>query len=183
MALAWLAVVAVASAVTWGVIDAAGRGVLGSGGPDSLQAADLTSTAEPATVAPAPTLSRSPHASGGPRPTRTGGVGPTGGSPTSTPPLPPAATASTPPEQDLPAARGQVGSWVGPGGEVTAACTGSTIDFRSATPSDGWGREVKDEGPHEVEVEFESGGDDRRRTEVVGLCVGGRPGWHHEIDD
>ena len=61
-----------------------------------------------------------------------------------------------------------------PAGSVVVACHGGTISFRGAQANSGWSVDVRERGPEEVDVEFESNGDaDDVRIEAS--CVGGQP--------
>ena len=71
--------------------------------------------------------------------------------------------------------RTEVRNWQGLAGTVAAACEGSRIALRAASPTDGWSIEVDRRGPREVRVEFETGTEDERRTSVRGRCSGGVP--------
>lgn len=193
---AWSVVVVAVSAITWTVIDAAGKDVLG------------TSTAtEPVSSVPAPTTSAStspspgatPRADRTPKPRRSIAPSPTANGPTDLPsasfsevpaspePASPDPTRTGPantsgPTSPAPAAV-VVRSWQGSAGSVVAACQGARISFRSAAPADGWRMEVDSRGPSRVKVEFERReGDTERKTEVEATCVGGSPRFRAEVD-
>ena len=65
-------------------------------------------------------------------------------------------------------------TWDSAAGSVVVACHGGTISFRGAQANSGWSVDVRERGPEEVDVEFESNGDaDDVRIEAS--CVGGQP--------
>lgn len=67
-------------------------------------------------------------------------------------------------------------TWQGDGGLIIAACGGRTIRLVSAQPVDGFHAEVKDDGPDELEVEFEGREEHSGRDiTVVANCVPGGP--------
>jgi hypothetical protein len=154
----WLAVVVVASAVTWVVIDSAGRDVLSPAQAEELPVGGVTS---------------------GPDPTRGPRESP---SPSSTPSDSPSSSPTDTPSTSTPVVP-QVRSWQGAAGAVTARCEGRAISLVSASPSNGWAIEVDKRGPREVRVELETGGDDELRTRVRGRCVGGAPRFEVDTDD
>lgn len=151
--LIWLAVVVVVATVTWRVIDSAGRQVLTSG--------------------PTPSLDATPSPGG---PSRTPGGGATSEAPSA-----PSATRSHLPSE-VPSER-QLRSWRGSAGTVAAVCNGAQISLQSVTPNDGWRFEVGDRGPEEIEVEFKTGGEDERRTQVTAGCVSGAPRFRAQAND
>ena len=195
--LVWLAVVVAVSAVTWTVIDSAGRDVLGADRTSTGAAAD-GSTTVPTTV---PTKAPTKVPTGGPSPSRTGKPSrtptpspsalasdptsaPSTASTPATPPSSPAASSSTAgPKPSPTAAEPKVGTWQGAAGSVTVQCVGSRISLVSATPNDGWRVEVDERGPAEVEVEFKTGGEDEREVKVRARCVGGAPKFTVESDE
>ena len=71
------------------------------------------------------------------------------------------------------------GTWVGPGGKVTARCSGGDISLVTATPAVGFSVEVKDGGPQQLIVEFERGGSERE-SRVRAICVGQAPEFTRE---
>ena len=149
--LVWLAIVVAVSAITWFVIDAAGRDVLTSGQASTLPTAGGAASQDTPSGTP-------------------------GGDRTSSPgPSSPRSTATR--DATAPAIPGtvQVRAWQGAAGTVVARCTGSSVTLQSATPTDGWGIEVKERGPREIEVEFEQNGESEGRTRVEGGCAGGVP--------
>ena len=181
MGVLWLVVVLAVSTLTWTVIDSAGQDVLSSG--EEVLIDDVPSPrAEPSAARSAEVErgddkpSRTPRATASPRPTAGTTTAP------ATPPTSPPAT--SPPATSPPAApQGQVRSWQGTAGTVSARCEGTRISLQSAYPRDGWRIEVKKRGPSEVDVELESGGEDERRTRVRAECAGGTPRFEVDADD
>jgi hypothetical protein len=157
--LAWAAVVVVASAGTWVVIDSVGRDVLASAEPDRLPVAG--SSDRPTDD---PTSTRSPRS------------GPSSDAPRSSPSDRPEAT-DPPTGSSDPVVR----SWQGEAGTVTVRCDGGAASLVSAVPADGWALELDDQGPDEVGVELESGDDRDLRSRVRARCRGGVPVF--ELDD
>ena len=78
--------------------------------------------------------------------------------------------------------RAAVRSWQGSAGVVAVSCDADAIVLRAASPDDGWSIEVDRRGPREVRVEFESGAEDDRRTEVRSRCSGGVPVFEVDAD-
>ena len=181
LALAWLAVVVAVAGLTWQVIDSAGRDVLTADDPP-LSATGSTSDGSTRSARPSPREDQSPSRS--PRPSDPGSPGTVPTDPTTTPSTEPSSPrpspSSTPPPQP---AQAQVRSWQGSAGSVSASCTGASIALQSATPYDGWTVEVDDRGPGRVRVEFTSGGEDERETEVEAVCSGGAPRFEVESND
>jgi hypothetical protein len=66
------------------------------------------------------------------------------------------------------------GTWTGAAGKVTARCTDGEIALVAATPSDGFGVDVKDRGPTQLLLEFERK-DAQAETRVRATCVDGSP--------
>ncbi|MDV3222296.1 hypothetical protein [Intrasporangium sp.] len=166
--LAWVVVVALASGMTWAVINRAGQTVLADDVP-------LVSTPD-LTVGPG---------TGPPLPTATAGQGTGTSSPTSPPPAeptpaPPSGVAS-PSSAAPPGSTGGIDRrWEGEPGSVVVRCTGRVVDLRSATPSDDYRVEVESRGPREVEVKFEGPGDD---VKVKAKCEDGVPQFGTEGDE
>jgi hypothetical protein len=79
----------------------------------------------------------------------------------------PTAVASTPAAQNP-------GTWTGTAGKVTARCKDGGISLVAATPSDGFGVEVKERGPTQLLLEFERK-DAAAETRVRATCVDGSP--------
>lgn len=167
--LAWVLVVAVASGVTWAVIDGAGQNLLAGEDP-------VAET--PAVPGPAASQSdQSPQASAKPskhRRPRTTSTTPSGNAvlPTVAPSRP-ATTAAPSPRSSGPAAEDKSveRTWEGPPGLVTVRCDGSRTTLRSATPNNGYRVEV-DRGTDRIEVHFESAS---REYKVEARCSGGVP--------
>lgn len=70
-------------------------------------------------------------------------------------------------------------TWSGPDGKVTARCLDGAISLVAATPSDGFGVDVKDRGPTQLLLEFERKGD-AGETRVRAICVDGSPVFTRE---
>jgi len=149
--LVWLAIVAIVSAITWFLIDAAGRDVLTSGQASTLPTAGGNASQDTPSGTPGGDRTSSPGTAS-PRSTAT---------PDTTAPVVPGTV--------------QVRAWQGAAGTVVARCAGSAVTLQSATPTDGWRIEVKERGPREIEVEFEQNGGSEGRTRVDGGCAGGVP--------
>jgi len=66
------------------------------------------------------------------------------------------------------------GTWTGASGKVTARCTDGAISLVAATPSDGFGVDVKDRGPTQLLLEFERK-DAEGESHVRATCVDGSP--------
>ncbi len=66
------------------------------------------------------------------------------------------------------------GTWTGAAGKVTARCTDAAISLVAATPSDGFGVDVKDRGPTQLLLEFERK-DAEGESRVRATCVDGSP--------
>jgi hypothetical protein len=155
----WLATVAGASTLTWGVISATGASV-GETVPLSAATISLpTATQTTAETGESPSPSQT-HPSSTSKPTHKPTTKPSS-SPTSTNPTPATKT----------------GSWSGAAGEVIASCTGSVISQSSARPNDGY--KVKREGEGtQLSVEFErtgSGEDDAGEVHLKISCSDGVP--------
>src|SRR5918995_5401333 len=169
---AWAVVVVAASALTWAVIDSVGRNVLDTSESGQLPAAGVTagtgaSTDEPVrsgTPRPRPSATATPSS-----PTDSPTDGPTEG------PIGGGADQGGP----TPVTRG----WQGSAGSVTVRCEGPSASLVSTSPANGWRLEVDKRGPGEVRVEFETGGDDERRTRVRSRCGGGVPRFEVDVDD
>ncbi len=205
LALAWVAVVAMVSTLTWVVIDSAGQEVLVA---DQLPGLTAQGTTSGAAVEPRPRVSRSTAPS--PRPTRSArpGTAPPAAAPppsataaaTSAPapvvpapvvpqatssqaPAPPPAASAPPPAAPAPPApAARVDTWQGRAGTVVARCVGSRISLVSATPNDGWSAERGDVGPEQLELEFRSRGEGEAKTAVTARCSGGAPAFRTESE-
>ena len=164
-ALAWVAVVAAGSGVTWVVIDDAGQQVL----------SETPVAAVPSAVPPVP--GRTPHAHRTrhtPPSSAAGATATPSARPTHRPSVPP--TDSAKPSHDAsptepPAPPAQQRTWRGTAGTVVARCTGPRVSLVSATPNDGYQVEVGSRGPAEVEVTFKGGGE----TQAKARCSAGAP--------
>ena len=179
--LAWVLVVAVASGVTWAVIDGAGESLLAGEDPvaETLAVPTPSRTAPSSQPAAEPTRHRRPSPSGSPAHSTAPA------SPAAVPSR--AASTSAAPRSPSPAPveRAVERTWAGPPGLVTVRCDGSRTTLRSATPSNGYRVEV-DRGAERIEVHFESAS---REYKVEARCVGGSPrftvegGGEREHDD
>lgn len=67
-------------------------------------------------------------------------------------------------------------TWTGAAGKVTARCTDGDISLVAATPSDGFGVEVKDRGPTQLLLEFERK-DAAAETRVRATCIDDSPAF------
>jgi hypothetical protein len=154
--LAWVLATVLAAGVAWWAVGTVGRG---SGSIDSavLSSAEVASAlaAQRALATPTPTPT------GSPTPTSSPTVEPT---PTTTPT--PEPTVAPPPTE-------VVRNWTVSGGVVSTSCLGDQITLLYATPSDGWGVEIKTSGPSELEVEFDL--HEEAETTVTARCVAGTP--------
>jgi hypothetical protein len=164
--LIWVSVVVAACGVTWVIIDSVGRDVLAGTASEPLPVS--TASTEPSTR-PGQGVRRSPSAD------------PT--SPMPTPSDSPSSTPSNGPPTSPPPAAPLVESWQGSAGSVTVRCDGGAASLQSASPDDGWGMELDKQGPGEVRVEFETGGDDERRTRVRAWCGSDGPLFEVDVDD
>jgi hypothetical protein len=68
----------------------------------------------------------------------------------------------------------QPGVWHGPAGLLSVRCDGRRVRLESATPADGYGVEVDNNGTPELEAKFESA---TRELRVNVTCVDGQPVW------
>ncbi|MBU4186594.1 MAG: hypothetical protein L6256_03420 [Propionicimonas sp.] len=156
IALIWLATVAGASTLTWGVISSTGASV-----GENVPLSAATVSLPPATQTPTGT-SASPNSSQtGPSATSKT-TGKPSNSPTSTKPTPATKTAS----------------WSGSPGKVTASCKGSAVSLVSAIPNDGYKVQTEREGTKLLEVEFEktgSGEDEDGEVHLKISCTDGAP--------
>ena len=175
----WIAVVVAGSALTWVAIDRAGGQVTGSPGGGETQPVVV------GTVGPAPEVTRTPTGT----PTRkhllspsaspSHAQGPTGGSSPSH--AAPTRTGSSPSKASSPAAPDPTvtRTWSGEAGSVTVSCSGRSLLFKSASPSDGWSFERSDDSGSEIEVTFKKGGTE---VQVKSTCDGGVPQFRVESD-
>ena len=152
MVLGWLAVVVAVGAITFLVVDRAGRGV-GQASAAERVAVLPSSTSPPASREPSPA---SPE-------------------PTPTTRVTPEVTSSSAPEPTptrTPSDDGRdTESFSSDGGTVVATCTGSQISLDSIRPRDGW-RFEKESEHGGLEVRFET---DERRVDILLICVRGVP--------
>ncbi len=173
----WVAVVVAGSALTWVAIDRAGGQVTGSPGLGETQPAVV------GTVGPAPETTRKPSRRHSPTPsaspsgaqTPAGSSSPTHAAPTRTGSSP--SKSSAPPQASDPTV---TRTWSGEAGSVTVSCSGRTVHFKSASPSDGWTFERSDDTGSEIEVSFKKGGTE---VHVKAICDGGVPQFRVEAGD
>lgn len=149
--LAWVAVVTVASGVTWTVINAAGQQVLSETDPSPVARAAL----QPTQVSPAAT----PRPQGRPKQPASPSSGPVG--------------SSSPSSHAQPNTGYEERTWRGASGEVVARCAGTRFSLQGGTPFDGYHAERGPVGPHGVEFTFESS--TGREVQVKAVCEGGVP--------
>lgn len=164
--IAWLLLVAATSTGVWAVISSAGEGVTTSRQVVPRPVPQPTSPRDTTAPPSSPATPRSPSATTAPsepaEPTRP--VRPT---------LDPSSRDVDPTPRPRP--DGEVRrTWDSAAGSVVVACHGGTIAFRGAQANSGWSVDVRERGPEEVDVEFESSGeaDDVR---VEASCVDGDP--------
>ena len=154
MALGWLSVVVAVAAITFVVVDRAGRGVgrASAAGTVALveSTAQSSTSAAPPSPTPSETESEAPPKSEKPSSTR-------------------APSRTSQPRQATPAPR--TASFTNEGGTVVASCRGSEISLDSIRPRDGWRfeKEVEHGG---LEVVFKAG---EREVEILLVCVRGVP--------
>lgn len=164
---AWLAVVALGSAVVWGVISRAGREVVPAAEPE------IVARTGPTTAAPSPDRTRPPASPSSSAPKPSGRPSSPATAPTPAPATTPADPSTSPaPEAD---ATVQRRTWQGPGGFVSAECRGSRISLQAAQADAGFAVQVDERGPEEVHVHFEGREDEGRESEVEGRCRDGVP--------
>jgi len=157
---AWLLSTAVATAIAWWAVTAAGaRGeepgaVLSERQVAAALAAERDALAAAATTSPGVTPSAEPEPT--PRPTPEPG---------------PTAEPATP----------VVRTWSFEGGVVSASCSGDVVSLEYATPASGWRVDAKERGPGpRVLVELERDGVERY---VQAVCVAGTPEYTLVGDD
>ena len=151
MVLGWLAVVVAVAAITFVVVDRAGRGV-GQASAAEVVAVLPSTSARPTSATPPPT----------PRPSSTSDE------PEATPtPDEPEATPTRTSSDDGP----DTASFSSDGGTVVASCDGSQISLVSIRPRDGW-RFEKESEHGGLEVVFKSV---EREVEIHVSCQGGVP--------
>jgi hypothetical protein len=169
--LAWVLVVAVASGVTWAVIDGAGQSLLAGEGP-------VTETVPAPAAAPS---QGAPSRRPSDRPTKdTATPAPSAapGGATSSPSAAPSRPVSTAAPSGSSDDSGVERAWAGPSGLVVVRCDGSRPMLRSATPNNGYRVEV-DRGAERIEVQFKSAS---AEVKVAAGCSGGVPRFTVEGD-
>lgn len=161
---AWLLSTAVATAVAWGAVTAAGARGEEPGAVLSEGQVAAALAAERDALAAAPT--RSPTAA-----------------PTTSPTAAPSAEATPEPttgrttDPAVPVVR----TWSLEGGVVSASCTGDVVALEYATPASGWRVDAKERGPgSRVLVGLERDGVERY---VQAVCVAGTPEYTLVDDD
>jgi len=160
MALGWLAVVLAVAAVTFVVVDRAGRGV---GRASAAEALAVPASRMPGTTRPAPTASTGPRPSAdAPSP---------GGPATSSTPKPPTTGPTSGPASPSPEVAVRTASFSTDGGTVVASCKGSQLSLVSIRPRDGW-RFKQDSENGGLEVTFKA---EERDVEMLLVCVRGTP--------
>lgn len=205
--LAWIGVVAVTSAVAWATINAAGQRVLSPAETlPPVEAPTLvpSSDAESRLPTPKATPTKRPPRTSSPRTgpprtesprigaPRTGSPGtetsgpststPSGGttsrSPDAEPEPSPRRDAEPSPRPERSGDDSERRTWQGAAGSVTVRCDGSRVSLQSATPNNGYSVEIRERGPEEVEVRFES---EDREVDVEAFCENGTPEF--SVDD
>ena len=169
MALAWVLVVAGVAAVTFVVVDRAGRGV-GQASAARTVAAVPSSTPSPSARPSTPEATPTPSpAATTAAPTRT------------TPPrtvLPTPVRSTRPPRPDstptVRPAEARTVSFTTEGGTVVVSCSGTRLSLDSITPRDGWRFETETEGDA-LEVHFKPRASEVDEVEIAIGCRGGTP--------
>ncbi len=163
MVLGWLSVVVAVAAITFVVVDRAGRGVGRASAAGTVALVESTArsstTAAPPSPTPSETETEAPPKSEKPSSTRAPAR-------TSTPRQTAPAPVSTPREPER-----RTASFTNEGGTVVASCRGSEISLDSIRPRDGWRfeKEVEHGG---LEVVFKAV---EREVEILLVCVRGVP--------
>ena len=155
MVLGWLAVVVGVAAITFVVVDRAGRGV-GQASAAEVVAVLPSTSARPTSATPTPTPTPTPRPSS------------TSDQPEATPTSDePQATPTRTSSDDGP----DTASFSSDGGTVVASCDGSQISLVSIRPRDGW-RFEKESEHGGLEVVFKT---DEREVDILLGCVRGVP--------
>lgn len=168
--MAWLLIVATSSTGVWAVISSAGEGVTAS--RDVVPRPVPLPSSAPGTTAPQspPTSPRTPSTTSSPSTKDDDREQPTRPARPTREPSGRDADPTPRPRPDREVRR----TWDSAAGSVVVACNGGTISFRGAQANSGWSVDVRERGPEEVDVEFESSGDaDDVRVEAS--CVDGQP--------
>jgi hypothetical protein len=163
MVAGWFAVVLAVAAITFVVVDRAGRGVGRASAAETLAVVSTTVPPGSASRTPTarPTPSRTPQRSTSARPSQT-------------PEPDPSNPRTTPGPKSTPTPRepeSQTASFTTDGGIVVASCDGSQISLDSIRPRDGWRFERESEHGG-LEVVFKAG---EREVEIHVSCQGGVP--------
>ena len=176
MSLGWVLVVVAVAAVTFVVVDRAGRGVGQASAARTVAALPSGPTVPPTPTPVSTTPSSTPSPTAAPtrpaptpEPARSAAPAPTR---TSRPPAPAPAPSVRPVST-------RTASFSTQGGTVVASCTGSVLRRVSITPRDGW-RFEEDSDDEELKVKFRTRQDDVDDVEVKIGCVRGTP---RDVDD
>lgn len=174
--LGWVAAAVVAGFIGLTAIGAVGEGIVGlSTTPLSADEVDrrlaASASGEGQNAASTPPVTSSPTTA--PSPTATAPVVTPPPSATSPPAVPDPPATEPPPTQPPPASETRLISTAG--GNVLTQCRAASPQIVSATPAQGFQREIDpDEGEGEARVEFES---EELRVRVEITCVDGEPSW------
>lgn len=163
---AWVAIVVVASALTWRAIDTAGSQILSEPYQPSLSGTTDEIGVPVETHKPKPT--KKPTKKPAKKPTKTS---------SSQPQQSPTATRTASP-QPTSVAR----TWKGAAGSMEARCTGARITLVSATPNNGYRAEIESEDSDRIAVHFEPKSDSGIETTVRAECDGGVPTFKVETE-
>ena len=182
LALTWVAATLVAVFVALQAVGAVGRQVTdrpaalthqtttttapSSASPSSSTTATSTTTTTTAAAPPSTTLSTDPTA---PEPPPTEPPEQT----QSSPPESESSASSSPPVTAAPPAPGPTTTYNLEGGSIGVRCTSpSSIELVYSSPAPGFGAEVDNSGPQEVEVRFEN---DEHHSRIRVQCTSGAP--------
>jgi hypothetical protein len=172
-ATAWIGVVIVGSALTWLAIDRAGQQVT-----SSSASANNTQPAVVGTIGAPPVASSTPSKKPSRKPSDPGSSSPSPvGQPSTAAPTRTPTKNSDGSTTEPPTARTELRTWSGVAGSVTVSCTGGTVRFKGASPSDGWHVERGDDSGDSIEVKFEK---DEAEVQVRATCVSGVPRFQVE---
>jgi cytoskeletal protein RodZ len=160
MVAGWFAVVLAVAAITFVVVDRAGRGVGRASAAETVAVVATEVPKRSASPTQKPTPSRTPERSTS--------------SPRTTEPEPSPTTRTTPEPESTPTPReaeSQTASFTTDGGIVVATCEGSQLSLDSIRPRDGW-RFEKESEHGGLEVVFKAV---EREVEIHVSCQGGVP--------